>query len=354
MNFLKSMKRLIALFISFLTLFSLRCGVQPDEALRSLGSPGYLQEVGIEKVLLTDTKEGVRHLYVLDNRSGSARRLTTAPMRRSGVWSPDGRLIAYREVDEDGSNNSLNVMREDGTGVRRLVNYPTGPRIFLLKWSPDGSRIAFRVGPPTMAVHIIRPDGTGLTTIEALGTPTEVANLQGGFAWSPDGRALAYEAKYSEDAVPQLYFVNADGTGRRRLTGAPSRAESPSWSPDGRQVAFESGSQIYVVNADGTGQRQVWGGPALDPVWSPRGDAIAYRPPFGGLEVVSPDGSGRRQIVGRNGGDFFLTSWSPDGGRIAYLWVSGARTSLYVVTSTGDDIRRLVDDVGSFDLKWSR
>ncbi len=349
------MKRFSTLFISFIILASLRCGdVRPDEALRSLGSPGYLQEIGVEKVLLTDTKEGVRHLYVLDNRSSSARRLTTVPMRRSGVWSPDGRLIAYREMSESGSSSSLSVMREDGTEVRRLVNHPTGPIILWLKWSPDGSCIAFRVGPPTMAVYIIRPDGTGLTMIEALGAPTETVNMQGGLAWSPDGRTLAYEAKYSGDAVPQVYLVNADGTGRRRLTGAPSAAENPSWSPDGRQVVFGSGAQIYVVNADGTDQKQIWSGPALDPVWSPRGDAILYRPSFGGLEVVNPDGSGRRQIAGRNGGNFLLTSWSPDGGRIAFLWVSGVRTSLYVVTFTGDDIRRLVDDVGSFDLKWSR
>lgn len=348
------MKRFIALFVLFTTLASLRCGVRPDEALSSGGAPGYLQAIGIEKVLLTDMKEGARHLYVLDNRSTSVRRLTTAPMRRSGVWSPDGRLIAYREINDSGSGSSLNVMREDGAEVRQLVRYPAGPIIFGLKWSPDGSRIAFRVGPPSMALYVIRPDGTGLMMIEALGAPTETANMQGEFAWSPDGRTLTYEAKYSGDAVPQVYLVNADGTGKRRLTGAPSAAENPSWSPDGKQIVFESGAQIYVVDADGTDQKQILSGPALDPVWSPRGDAILYRPSIGGLGLVNPDGSGRRLIAGPTGGNSFLTSWSPDGSRIAFLWISGGKASLYVVTFTGDDTRRLLDDVGWFDLKWIR
>ena len=35
-----------------------------------------------------------------------------------------------------------------------------------------------------------------------------------------------------------IYVVNADGTGRRRLTRDPAEPSNPAWSPDGTKIAF--------------------------------------------------------------------------------------------------------------------
>ena len=131
------MKRLVIIPVALLFL---RCGIRPEEALSGQDRAQYLQQIGVEKILLTDGREGAQHLYVLDNVSTKARKITTLPATRAGLWSPDGRRIAYLERGS-GSGNSLNVMKEDGTDVRQLVNYPAGPTILAFRWSPDGGAV---------------------------------------------------------------------------------------------------------------------------------------------------------------------------------------------------------------------
>lgn len=341
------MKRLAILSVALLLL---RCGVRPEQTLSGEARAIYLQEIGIEKILMTDGKENGVHLYVLDNKSSSARRLTKTPAARVGIWSPDGRRIAYVE------NKSLNVMKEDGTGVNQLVNYPSGPVILSFKWAPDGSRIVFRVGPPSGTVYTIRPDGTGLTTIDAPWGPTSADfNNPGEVAWSPDSRTLAYEARYSGDTVPQVYLIGVDGLGRRRLTGTAGAARDPSWSPDGKKIAFDADTRVYTINADGTDQRQLSTSFAITPVWSPTGQALAYETANNSIGTMNPDGSGRHQIVGLGSGESALfKSWALDGSRIAFVGFSRDVLSIFVVKASGDDQRSLVDDVGSFDVKWVR
>jgi len=94
--------------------------------------------------------------------------------------SPDGHWVAATTV---GSQETLTLIRADGTAIRRLTDdvfHNRGP-----VWSPDGERLAFysdRSG--SYQAHTIRSDGRDLE---------QITDLESGVAllyWSPDGRRL--------------------------------------------------------------------------------------------------------------------------------------------------------------------
>jgi len=81
-----------------------------------------------------------------------------------------------------------------------------------------------------------------------------------------------------------IYVINADGSGLRRLTDGME----PAWSPDGKKVAFgrwRDPRGIYVIDEDGSNETLVFGWVAAKgPAWSPDGSRIAFTRWYGGLD----------------------------------------------------------------------
>jgi Tol biopolymer transport system component len=104
---------------------------------------------------------------------------------------------------------------------------------------------------------------------------------------------------------------------------APPATPIPQGTLQGKLVfQTSSGGNIYTVNGDGTNLKRIMDG-ALDPAWSPNGDAIVYtrwqtKP---GVYIARADGSFETALVGVN--QALSPQWSPDGSRIVYVRQTG-------------------------------
>jgi Tol biopolymer transport system component len=207
----------------------------------------------------SDRAGDLPELWLRDMRSGAERRLTNLPgAALAPTWSPDGRRIAFLEVD--GIWGRANVAVADVasgavTKVHEALFAPGNPA-----WFPDGSRIAlaalqpysarFREGtnqiltfPATAAASDAGPGrDTWITPVRHLSIDSRVG---GGPVWSPDGTRLAviYEGK--------LALVPVDSAGRP--TGPPrsltsEMAHAPSWTGDSRRIMYQSMDRLRMVD----------------------------------------------------------------------------------------------------------
>ena len=172
--------------------------------------------------------------------------------------------------------------------------------------------------------------------------------------YSPDSHYILFSMAVNGNT--DIYRVPVAGGTPQRLTNSPGIDTGGSYSPDGQRIVFESdrsgSQQLYVMDADGSGQRRIsfGGGGYATPVWSPRGDLIAFTRTGGfRIGVMTPDGSGERMLTG---GGAEGPSWAPNGRAVMYTRGLGAGQLWYVDVASGAT-RRVPTPLGGSDPAWS-
>jgi Tol biopolymer transport system component len=208
----------------------------------------------------------------------------------------------------------------------------------LLGGAPQQHRISFwtDAGSGHAQVWVMNEDGSGRRRL------THLFSAKRG-DWSPDGRRLVFDGRFYRTMFDfDLGVMDADGSGMRRITRGPARDTQASWSPTGAWIAFsrvQPGKEIpeiWLVRPDGTGAHRIAAG-GDNPSWSPDGRSIAFGGPAG-IRTIRPDGSGLRRVTRADDGD---PKWSPDGRRIAFTRHLSGSAEVYVVRSKGRRVRRL-------------
>jgi Tol biopolymer transport system component len=234
------------------------------------------------------------------------------------------------------------------------VSQPLPVRDGAPSWSPDSKQIAFyseRGGKPA-DLFVMNADGTGERRL------TDTPAAEGYPSWSPDGRQIAYEA---DDPAGNfdVYLMNADGTNVRRLTTDPHRDVAPAWSPDGTRIAFMSDRvgpefDVFLMDADGSHVTAVThGGTNWFPQFSPDGSLLAFH---AGRDVnvfnLITNTIARLTTDPDNG---MYPSWSPDGKRLAFMSWRNGKTELFTMNADGSNQARLLSmPTGSaLDPRWS-
>jgi len=226
-------------------------------------------------------------------------------------WSPDGSKILYS------LDRRLYIMNPDGTDKKELV-YGDGDSWAQGRvWSPDRSRIAYRMWRPSGArseIWVMNADGSGQMRVGSAPIKYGVSS----FVWSPDGSKITYICSdtfwmYSSDSryeagPTKIYTVNADGTDLVEVCNIPSDFwGEEALSPDGDKVAYGFEGDIWVANSDGTNQTKLTSGWA--PKWSSDGTQIAYRLD-GDIWVMNADGTNQIKAID-DSQDYLQFAWSP-------------------------------------------
>lgn len=130
-----------------------------------------------------------------------------------------------------------------------------------------------------------------------------------------------------EGGRSQVYVMNADGSGLRRISDERFDAYWPALSPDGEKVAyavqFGANREIVVADLHTGAVVNLTNHPANDdhPVWSPDGRRIAFQSDrLGSLDIFVMDASGAdpQPLISTAAGER-ISGWSTDGRQILYF-----------------------------------
>lgn len=210
----------------------------------------------------------------LDVRDGRARVEATSRDHKSYL-SPDGRRRLVHRKTPDGVDVAVEDARTGET--KRVVAGESADEV-PLGWGPEGRLALYwrgeRLdGDRAFARHlrIVDTETGRLRRVEGvpeLGKPQQAV-------WSPLGPWIAFRGQDSV-AGADIYLIQADGSGLRRLTPDAGEERDPSWSPSGDRIAYvardDGDGDLHVIRVDGDDMEPVTHGSADDrqPVWLSR------------------------------------------------------------------------------------
>lgn len=170
-------------------------------------------------------------VWIVADTGGEPRRLTRFDAFTAiQDWSPDGKFILVRTGSTVGNLYRVPV----AGGAPQRLDLPSGT--VMVKWSPDGTTLAFSDVSGGYA-HLSLAPATG-------GTVTRLTTAEKTYAiepdWSPDGRSIAWSGL--DFAVPtgnahDVMVADVAARSVRKVTSTARAGEGePSWLPDGRSI----------------------------------------------------------------------------------------------------------------------
>ena len=415
-------------------------GGNPKKIIERIDTPISFAPGDQQFAFMRITQQAIQ--LIVANADGTGERvLTSSPVEGDHffgppAWSSDGRLIACSYSMGESYMTLVGVLVADGT--MKPLTSRKWIRVDRAAWLGDGSGLISNVveqnspGQTSGQIwYISYPEGSarrisndtnnyGIGSLSITADSSTIVSLQFeaftnifiapaddisrarqitpgtarrdeifSMSWTPDGR-LIYASLIS--GHPQLWLMNADGTGNKNLTDSPGDGDS-AVSRDGHYIVFTSSRSgvlsIRRMDIDGSNQKPLTtGGPDRNPQISPDGRWVIYDRGFLGnlwkvsieggtptrltervsqFPAISPDGKfiacqsrendnspWRIAVIPFEGGPpvkLFDTSegvslplrWSVDGQAILYSTLRGAASKLWSQPLDGSPPKQLAD-----------
>jgi TolB protein len=270
------------------------------------------------------------------------KQITFGGENAEAYFSHDGKWLTLQSTREGRTCDQQYVMRVDGSNIRRISDgrgkttcgwfFPGDQRLFFASTSAHDSTCPPKPDPSKgyvwpldrYDIYTVNRDGSGLRRL----THYDVYTAEG--VLSPDGRKIVFTSL--KDGDLDIYTMNADGSDVKQLTNTPGYDGGAWWSPDGKQIVYRANhptdSAELKAYRDLLAQRLV-------------------RPSKVELHIMNADGSGQRQIT-KLGGANFGPSWTPDGKHIVfssnYKNPRSGNFDLYLIDPDGNNLEQLTFD----------
>jgi len=218
----------------------------------------------------------------------------------SPALSPNGDKLVYLS-DRDGTQSIYLMDIIENKIIKRLIKGETSVNFEELhwlspgmSWSPDGKKI-------TLAAKAGDQDALYVYDVKSGKLQKHEFNLDGIFSatWSPTRPEIAFIGNLN--GASDIYIYNYEKDRLTNITKDIFSDAYPKWSPDGQRLVFVSdrgkyvvpdsipfdfamsshnfkNTDIYIMNRDGSGMKRITDNPAREsePIFSPDGHSLLY------------------------------------------------------------------------------
>ncbi|MEM8489715.1 MAG: S9 family peptidase [Pseudomonadota bacterium] len=324
---------------SMLDVFELEWAVSPEISPDSKSV--VYRRAGFD--VMQDRRRG--SLWILDTTGAEHQKLTDFEGDESQPsWSPSGDRIAYVRSASETDGAEIYVQWVSTGRSARVSRLPKSPRE--LRWSPDGSSLAFVMDvaaeAPSFAKRPAMPEGAKWA---------DAPRVTDRLYHEADGRG------YLKPAFSHVFLVPADGGSARQITHGDFHHRNPAWSSDGATLVCSGNrkenwqfdyrnSELYRIDL-ASGEITALtdrSGPDAQPAFSPDGEHLAWlgyadkRQAFQPtqLRLAASDGSQVIDLLSDLDRSVQAFHWSADGQGIFFQFDDHGRTRIGYSNLSGE------------------
>ena len=270
-------------------------------------------------------------IYTLDLESGDTRRISPGMGKTTcGFFRPGSEDVLFASTHLDPNAHEKQkaefAFRASGQQRRYSWDYDEAMDIFVAR--RDGSNVRRLTSAPGYdAEGAFSPDGKKIV----------FCSLRDAFPTNKLSPADSKRLETDPAYFGEIWIMNADGSGQRRLTLTPGYDGGPFFSPDGQRIVwrhFETNgvvADVYTMRLDGSDVRRVtdFGCMSWAPFFHPSAEYMVFtanKLGFANFELFIADAHGERDPVRVTHTDGFdgLPSFSPDGKQLTWTSTRGA------------------------------